>query len=233
MLAVEAHGQRAGREAGLQLGHGILRHLARLRVELAERLLAEVAEPRDAIRIHDDVMRLDRLAWQVVLGDDHARAAPARAGKRLQVVLPRGRAAEVHAREELGELLPRALALFATDLHESLGTPRLDVQRRALVDVGAHPLDDLQEAGGVVRAPRGPLERVAVDAAEEGELLRVGPRHAEEPVGVGQLRGEVLGPPELEVGGRGLLRRDRRGVRPVEVVARRPNAERVCAGREL
>src|SRR5207253_979971 len=90
LVAVEAHGERAGREARLQLGHRELRDRARARVELAQRLLAEVRVPGDAVGIHDDVVRLDGRPRQVVLRDDDARPAPDRAGSVFNAYSQRG-----------------------------------------------------------------------------------------------------------------------------------------------
>src|SRR5467141_2711763 len=59
-IAVEADGQGARRKARLQLGHAVLRDAPRSWIELAQRLLAEVAVPGDAVVSDDDVVVLDR-----------------------------------------------------------------------------------------------------------------------------------------------------------------------------
>src|SRR5262249_43158541 len=100
-VPVEAHGEGAGREARLELRHRELGDLARARVELAQRLLAEVRVPGDTVSVHDDVVRLDGRPRQVVLGDDDARSASRRAGQRLQRVLPARRRALIWRRAQI------------------------------------------------------------------------------------------------------------------------------------
>jgi hypothetical protein len=47
------------------------------------------------------------------------------------------------------------------------------------------------------------VEVVAADAIEQRFLLRVGSREARKPFRIGELLGQVLGRPQLDVGGRG------------------------------
>ena len=66
--------ERAGRPA-LPLQRDVVDLVSqRVRVEAAETLTAEIAVPDDAVRIDNDVVRLDGGIGQVVFGDDHAGA---------------------------------------------------------------------------------------------------------------------------------------------------------------
>jgi len=65
--------ERAFRPSRLDHGNRILRHLAGLRVHLAEEHLAEVGVPDLALAIEHHVVRLDQGIRQVVFRDDYAR----------------------------------------------------------------------------------------------------------------------------------------------------------------
>ena len=212
---------------------GEFRDLARLRIEPAEVLLAEARIPGDALFVDDDVVRRDRLARQVVFGVDHARRAAARARERLQLVAPLLRGAAVDRGEVLGGRAVHLHALVAALLHQALGFAQLRMLRNALVHVALHARQDrLREGVGVVPRAHDALERVAADAVEEQPLLLVGAGDARHPFAVGELRGEIGGPLELEVERSG-LRRDVHGARPIEVVANGADADRVAAGLEF
>src|SRR6185369_7303168 len=100
-----------------QLRRRDLDELARLRVELAELLVAEIAVPDIASRIDDYVVRLDRRAREIPLGDDDARALALRPQVALELVGPAvaGLGVLVDRREIFGL---RALELHAVLAHD-------------------------------------------------------------------------------------------------------------------
>ncbi len=81
--------------------------------------------------------------------------------------------------------------------------------------VGRHPVDDVDQALGVVGRLHDAFERVAADAVEQELLLLLGAGHAVQPLGIGEMRREAAQLGELEVGlgllARGNLRSRRAG----------------------
>src|SRR3989442_14720863 len=105
-------------------------------------------------------MRLDRRPRQVVLRDHDARGPALGAGERLEWELPRGRRAQIDSAQEFGLLPLGLLPLLAALLERALGQTSLGVQRRALVGIGGHALEDLHESGRIVRRPYDTLQGV-------------------------------------------------------------------------
>src|SRR6185503_16906477 len=77
--------------------------------------------------------------------------------------------------------------------------PQLRPLRRAPLRVAPHPLEHRHPFVRVVRAARDTLEGVALRAVEEAVLRLRRARPAEEPLAVGQLRGEVLRLAQLQI----------------------------------
>src|SRR6202035_4309210 len=73
VVLVEFEIERAFRPSRLDDRDRILRHLAGLRIHLAEEHLTEVGVPDVAFAIEYDVVRLDQWIRQVVFGDDDMR----------------------------------------------------------------------------------------------------------------------------------------------------------------
>jgi hypothetical protein len=84
LVAIEAHAENAGRRLRLEQRNLVLGDLRRLRIELAEDLLAEARIPRHPRRVDDDVVRLARAFRQVVLGVDDARRLAGRPRQRRE-----------------------------------------------------------------------------------------------------------------------------------------------------
>jgi hypothetical protein len=108
---------------------------------------------------------------------------------------------------------------------------RLRVHRRAARRVGAHALEQLLELLGVVGRGEHALQRVAAHAGAHIGLEIVRSGRAQEPFGIGELVGQVLGLDQLDVGlGAAGPDIDRLGA--VEIVADRPCGDGVVAGVE-
>ncbi len=73
VVRVEFEIERAFRPSRLNDRDRILRHLAGLRIHLAEEHLTEVGVPDVARAIEHHVVRLNQGIWQIVFGDDHTR----------------------------------------------------------------------------------------------------------------------------------------------------------------
>ena len=73
VVRVEFEIERAFRPSRLHYRDRILRHLAGLRIHLAEEHLTEVGVPDVARAIEHHVVRLNQGIWQIVFGDDHMR----------------------------------------------------------------------------------------------------------------------------------------------------------------
>ena len=80
--------ERALGMVGLQHRDRIVRHLAGVRIDLGQELLAEVREPHAAVGIDDHVVGLNLFPRQIVFGDDDAGGAAGRArrGRELEAV---------------------------------------------------------------------------------------------------------------------------------------------------
>ena len=106
---------------------------------------------------------------------------------------------------------------------------QLRALRRAALRVASHPLEHLHPFVRRVRAARHALERVALRAVEQAVLHRGRARPAQEPLAVGQLRREVPRRAQLQIELTGPSGSDVGAGRPLEVVARRADANRVRA----
>jgi hypothetical protein len=71
--------------------------------------------------------------------------------------------------------------------------------------------------------------RSTAEAIEQRALLRLRARDAQQPFGIRELRREVFGLAQLQIGGGGLLRGDVDLLRPIEFIAGRPDAQRISA----
>jgi len=95
--------------------------LAGLRIHPADVLLAEVGVPDVAVLADDDVMRLDRVARQIVFGDDHLGGPPGGARQGLERIFPGRVFAQVDRGHEFGALFLGFIAGVAALLEQALG----------------------------------------------------------------------------------------------------------------
>jgi len=160
----------------LTTGIGYWRHLAGVRVHLAEEHLAEVGVPDAAFAIEHHVVRLDQGIGQIVLGDNDPRRSARKPRLGLQREGPRLLLAQVDAGEPFRGLPAVAAAL---DVANRSACEPLRLERRAAGVITGHALENLHEAVGVVRRLHDALDRVAAVAVEQEPLLRVRARHAD------------------------------------------------------
>src|SRR5262245_66069151 len=111
---VRAKAEGALRPALLEFRQVDFSHLAGLGVEPAEILLAEIGIISHPVLADDYVMRLDRVAWQIVLRDDHLGGGAGRTRQRLERVIPGLGFAQIDRSEELGALLLGLVASVAS-----------------------------------------------------------------------------------------------------------------------
>ena len=164
----------------------------------------------------DHVMRLHGLPRQVVFGDDRVRIAPGRPWESLELIIPGFALAQINRAHVVGEaLLGRQHPIRRIRWPDAHGRAKLRLERRALARIGAHALDHLHEALGVVARLHDALERVADDAAHQPDLLLVGAGKARHPFRIGELGGDVVGLAQLDVGIRRAAGRDLHRFRPV------------------
>ena len=214
-VAIDAEVEIAGGEALAQLGHGVFGVLARLRIDLAQELLAEIRVPGLAVD-DDHVMRLDGRARQVIFRDDHIGAATfyPRQGLELELVL-RARA-QIDRGEILGHFA-EALGIGGTRLIH----PPLRLDWLAHLGIAVHARDHLHELVGVVARFHHPLERVAAHAVDQLKFVVVAAGDAHHPFGIRELLAQIPGLAQLEIGGCGLGGLDLGGFGAFEVVADR------------
>src|SRR5258708_17504295 len=229
VVAVDLEIESAFRPSRLDDGDRILRHLAGLRVHLAEEHLAEVGVPDVALAIEHYVVRLDQRIRQVVLRDDRAGRLAREARLGLERECPGLSLAQVDAGEPFRGLPATAAAL---DVARRFPGEALRLQRRAAGVVAGHALENLHEAVGVVCRLHDALESVAAVAVEENPLLLVRAGLAQHPLGVGQVRGKILHFPELDVGAGHAARRDVRGPGTVDLEAGGARFQAVVPGLE-
>ena len=180
--------------------------------------------------IDDHVMRLDRLARQIVFGIDDARRRAGRARQGLQFEIPFRPGAEVDAGEIFGRAPVDPHPLIAPLFHQALGAPQLRMRRNALVHIALHARQDHgQEFVGAVLRIQRPRQRVTADAIEQLPLLGVGARHAGEPFCISKLRGNILDLAQRKVGRRGLVGYHRNLTGAIEVVASGPDTQGILA----
>ena len=205
--------------------HGVLGDRAALRIEPSKELFAEIGKPHRARFIDDDVVRLDRFPRKVVLRDDDTRGVAHRTRERLERIRPGRACVQVDACQVLGQVVG-ARAEAPHQIRRAHAPLR--VERKALVRIARHPLENPSELVHAVRRSERSLECVAVRAAEELFFLVLRARNACEPFRVGELRTEVRCLAQRQVG-RCSVRADvdRRG--PFEIVSDRANPEGVMA----
>ena len=110
VVAVEFEIERAFRPSRLHDRDRILRHLAGLRIHLAEEHLAEVGVPDVPCAIEHHVVRLNQAIRQVVFGDDHTRGLAGEPRLGLQRERPGLLLAQIDAGEPFRGLPPVAAA---------------------------------------------------------------------------------------------------------------------------
>jgi hypothetical protein len=198
----------------------------------AEDLFAEARVPRQPLGVDDHVVRLARALRQVVLRVDDLRRPPFRPRQRFQRVRPFGSRAQVDRRQVLRLTTPSGAALLGRFLAAADPWRRqlLDLEGKGELRIRGHAFDDGHHPVHVVAGPHDPFERVAVRAAPDRSLLRLGSRKAREPIGVGQLRRQVAGFLKLQIETRHLLAGHGRRRGAVEIVAGRADADGVLAG---
>src|ERR1700687_4834618 len=199
--------------ARLEFRHGKFLDFACLGIKLADVLLAEIGEPNRSVLVQDDVMRLNRRAWQIVLGDNRVRRLASRARQRLEWILPFRKRTEIDG----GEVLSLLAVLFRCS-----GPIRIDaalrLDRLAPLGVAHHAIDDLGEFIGVMSGPHDAFERVATNAVEQRGFLVIRTRNTGYPLCIGKLRDNILRLAKLEVGCRRLLSSEVRCPWPVKIV---------------
>ena len=170
VVLVDFEIERADRIARLRHRDRILRHLAGLRIHLAEEHLAEIRVPDVALVIEHHVVRLDQRIRQIVFGDDDMGGFAGEPRQGLERIVPGVLLAQIDAGEPFGGLLcasPRPM-ICAT----ASPTSRCGLQRRAAGIIAGHALEHLHEFVGVVGRAHDALERVAAVAVEQKSLLR-------------------------------------------------------------
>ncbi len=227
-LLVGLEVERPDGEALLRFRDRIFRHLAGLRVHAAKEHLAEVDIPDHPFLVDDHVVRLGLGPRQVVLRNDDLRRFSGQARQGFQRILPRLLLTQIDRRQPLRDRLGVSAARW-THTPRSAHEP-LRLRWRATGIVGAHPLEDLQELLGVVRRFDDALQRVTAVAIEQKFLVFVGARQAQQPFGIGELRGQIARLLELEVGFGHPTRRDVDRIGPVEIVPDGARLERVTTG---
>ena len=232
-VAVAAQSETAGRKPRLVLRDRKFGHLAALRIEPSQILLAEAGKPDHAVGIDDDVMRRDGFARQVVFGVDDPRCPSARPRHGLECVAP-GACALIDRAQEVRGCPIDLHALIVAFLHQPLGATQLRMRRHALIHVALHARHDLRQKiiRRVFRAGDA-LERMAADAIEELAFLRVGARDAGKPFAVRELCGKVFGLAQAQLDRALALAGNFNVGRPVELVTDGTDGNRVLARPDL
>src|SRR5262249_3631677 len=127
--------ERSDRKARLDHGNRIFGNLPGLGIELAQELLAEMAEPDHAVGIDHCIVRLDLLTRQIVLSDDHARGTPGRARQPLELVGPDFLFAQIDRSKVLGERLD---AVEVAEISPRAADQSLRMLRRAARIIAGH-----------------------------------------------------------------------------------------------
>ena len=188
-----------------------------------------MGEPDHAVGIDDGVVRLDLLPRQIIFGDDDAGRASGRARQRLERIVPHFVFAEI----DRGEVLRHRLhARRLAEVAAGFAQEALRMLRRAARIVAGHPVEHLHEFRRVMVGVHDAVEVVTADAIEQRFLLRVGSGEARKPFRIGELLGQVLGRPQLDVGGRGSGGGNVGVLRSLEVIADGTNGKRIAAGRK-
>src|ERR1041385_7665661 len=223
-------------------GIGELGDLAGLRIEAAEILLAETGKPDDAGLVHDDVVRRDLLAWQIVFRINHPRRRPFRAVEGFKRIFPLLRGAEIDGGEIVGRGAIDFDTILAALFHQAFGGTELRMDRQALLNIALHPWQDVgEEAPRVISRPYDSFEGVTADAVQQLILLPVAAGDACEPFAVRQLRRKVdrFAEPDIPgcgflLGRFGSLDLDRAFFLPgrIELIANRANRDRVLTRSE-
>src|SRR5258706_170479 len=205
---------------------GELRVRAGRRIEPAQKIFDEIRVPHPSLGIRAHVVRSDRLARQVVLGDEDAGRTTRRSRQRPELIRPSPALAQIDGRKIGGQLAQRLFVVFALD------RPLLHALHRAVVRVARHALEYDQHSIGVVSGSRDALERVTTHAFDERAFLLDAARHAHQPFSVGKLGGEIPCLAQLDFELRLGLRGDIHRRRAVQFVSDGPYPERVSSWHE-
>jgi hypothetical protein len=180
--------------------------LSRFGIQSSDGLFAEIGIPGHSLRVHDDVVRLDRRTRKVVLRDDDLGVLSFRPRERPERIRPGRAGAQIDRAEELREpLLGLPQCLAARREQPSLRSLN-DVQREARIRIGRHPLQHGHEFSRIVFRFDDAFERVADNTGEQAGLLIVGAGHAHQPLGICELGGQILRAAQGQRAGDGLAR---------------------------
>ena len=138
-------------------------------------------------------------AASAVFGDHHPRRLAGRTRQGLELIVPAVLPAQVDRRQVLRNFAGAIVRHLAVD------DARLHPFHGGVVGVIGHALEHADE---LVRREVGahhPLQRMAAHAFDQRALLLGGARHAHEPLGRGELPGNVGDLAQGEVGSRGLF----------------------------
>src|SRR5437016_4616154 len=109
---------------------------------------------------------------------------------------------EIHGTQILGLTTPALLALFEWILAAT--DPRCDQllghERKRELRIGRHALDDFRHGSRIEAGAHDALERVAVGAVSDGSFLWLGSGEAREPLGIRELRREIRGLAQSQIG---------------------------------
>ena len=193
---------------GFNVGTGYSVTLAVFGSSLPMLSFAEIRVPRDPLRIHDDVVRLDDGAGQVVLRDDDLRVLALGTRECLQRIRPRRAAAQVDRAEILGDPLPATAGAPRRAAASSHRAGRFCMCSGKLEFVYvAIRSSTVTHLSRVVLGLDDAFERVADGASEQRGLLIVGARHARQPLRIRELGREIFRGVQGEIGGDSLARR--------------------------
>ena len=178
-----------------------------------------------AVAVGANVMRRDRLARQIVFGDDDMGGAAFGPRQRFQFVIPDRAVAQIYRRQIGGKLGDNGGINF--DRRDAHLHPGLD----RIVGVARHALQYGHELFGIECRTDDSLQRVAAHALHQRPLLFGRAGHAHEPLGVGELGGKIGGLGEVD---RNIGRRRAKfdGLWAGEIVTRGAYAQRVMPGRQ-
>ena len=130
---------------------------------------------RSSFAIEHHVVRLDQWIRQVVFGDDYMRRLAREPRLGLKRECPALLIAQIDAGEPFGGLHAVTAAFHIASCRAD---EPLRLQRSAAGIIETHALDNVHEAGGVMRGLHDALERVAAGTIEQETLLLVRAGHA-------------------------------------------------------
>ena len=200
------------------------------RIQLAEKLLAEIRIPDRAVGRADHVVRLRQAIRDVVLRDDDVRRRAFEPRKRLERPLARP-GALIDARQELRQIgreviRPRSCAACDT---------ACGLSQKLWIDVSRHARqhDVAEFRRGMIRV-HDPLQRVARGCTSSSSMRCASVAgHADHPLAVGDLIFEIFRRDEPQVVVRRFPGGNRDGRRAGKIVAGRANAQPVGSRRQV